>query len=776
MDPGDLTGGPGAGGPSGTETEKFSTPHSVRVGLKRELAFALKSQAEVSEFLGRTRLRKPPPSPFPAPDPSASSPAKKNRGRKKSSEFFPADARIFKTSAISVPENSPARVPVLARQFSARPGLSAETPIVVDDVDVPRGGIGNAALGRNVGLSPAPPPPHTNDLIVPGWLEQQVSRITRAGSKYVMQGVEADTFDVSRDGTANVAFSNANRSTRLSSPESVLDSIEGSSRDTSRQRTGGKITRKDNGLHKLVFMEDVLPEGTMLRYMVNGCPQLVGYAKDSGIFCTCCNEVISPSQFEAHAGQAQRRKPYNYIYTSNGVSLHELSVTLSKRRKLLDSENDDLCSICEDDGELVLCDLCPRAFHQACAGLSSVPEGDWHCQFCETMHQRENYVAYNDNARAAGRVPGVDAIDQILKRCILIVKLPDSRVGGCALCRSKDYAKSGFSQRTVLICDQCEKEYHVGCLNHHGMADLKEKPQGDWFCCAECITINKALQNVLSYEAQALPDKVLDVINRHNRKTSSFKDAIVASSDVSRAFPEQVLDVIERNNSKESSIKDANFDLGDMPINRAKILPDKVLDVSDQNYIKEISIKDTNVDLKWRLFKGKTASASDKLLLSRAVSVLHESFDPIISGKKGADLVTQMVFGRPWGQMDLQGMYCAILTLDSSVVSVSVLRILGSEAAELPLVATRKDYQGQGYFAALFACIGRLLASLKVKHLVLPATKESQTMWTQKFGFTKISLDQLYKLAQGIKIVNFEGTTLLHRTVSDLIPPAFGSR
>ncbi|XP_020594410.1 nuclear body protein SP140-like [Phalaenopsis equestris] len=73
---------------------------------------------------------------------------------------------------------------------------------------------------------------------------------------------------------------------------------------------------------------------------------------------------VSPSQFEAHAGHSQRRKPYNYIYTSNGVSLHELSVTLSKRRKLLDSENDDLCSICEDAGELVLCDLCPRAFHQ----------------------------------------------------------------------------------------------------------------------------------------------------------------------------------------------------------------------------------------------------------------------------------------------------------------------------------------------------------------------------------------------------------------------------
>ncbi|PKU83405.1 hypothetical protein MA16_Dca016514 [Dendrobium catenatum] len=455
-------------------------------------------------------------------------------------------------------------------------------------------------------------------------------------------------------------------------------------------------------------MEDILPEGTMLRYMVNGNPQLVGYAKDSGIYCTCCNEVVSPSQFEAHAGHAQRRKPYNYIYTSNGVSLHELSVTLSKRRKLLDNENDDLCSICKDAGELVLCDLCPRAFHQACAGLSSVPEGDWHCRYCQTMHQRENYVAYNDNARAAGRVPGVDAIDQILKRCILIVKLPDSRVGGCALCRSKDYAKSGFSPRTVLICDQCEKEYHVGCLKNHGWDELKEKPLGDWFCCADCISIHSSLQDVLSRGAQDLPDMVLDVIKRNDGKERSIRDAIV--------------------------------------------------------------------NLKWRLFRGKTASATDKLFLSRAVSVLHESFDPIIGGKKGVELVTQMVFGRWWDQMDFEGMYCAILTVDSSVVSVSNLRILGSEAAELPLVATKKEFQGQGYFAALFACIGHLLASLNVKHLVLPATDEAQPMWTQRYGFTKITMDQLHELAQGIKIVDFEGTTLLHRTVSDLLLTAVGNQ
>ncbi|MCL7034531.1 hypothetical protein MKW94_021000, partial [Papaver nudicaule] len=196
----------------------------------------------------------------------------------------------------------------------------------------------------------------------------------------------------------------------------------------------GRLTKKDVGLHKLVFEEGGLPDGTELCYYHRGQKLLEGYKRGSGILCRCCNDEVSPSVFEAHAGWASRRKPYLNIYTSNGVSLHELSVSLSKGRQFSRRENDDLCSVCADFGDLLLCDGCPRAFHRECVGLSDLPPGKWYCSHCQQMYQREKFCEYNNNAIAAGRVLEGDPIKQIYQRCIRTVKTQDVEVGGCALC------------------------------------------------------------------------------------------------------------------------------------------------------------------------------------------------------------------------------------------------------------------------------------------------------------------------------------------------------
>ncbi len=46
--------------------------------------------------------------------------------------------------------------------------------------------------------------------------------------------------------------------------------------------------------------------------------------------------------------------------------------------------NRNVCSICRDGGDLILCDNCPKSFHLRCLKLkdTDIPPGDWYCTTC----------------------------------------------------------------------------------------------------------------------------------------------------------------------------------------------------------------------------------------------------------------------------------------------------------------------------------------------------------------------------------------------------------
>ncbi|XP_027343821.1 uncharacterized protein LOC113856269 isoform X2 [Abrus precatorius] len=472
----------------------------------------------------------------------------------------------------------------------------------------------------------------------------------------------------------------------------------GMKHSTSRSKSQGRLTRKDLRLHKLVFEEDVLPDGTEVAYYAHGKKLLLGYKKGYGIFCTCCSSEVSASQFEAHAGWASRRKPYLHIYTSNGVSLHELSISLSKDRRFSTNDNDDLCSICEDGGDLLCCDGCPRAFHIDCVPLPCIPSGTWYCKYCQNLFQKDRHGEHNVNALAAGRIAGTDILEQINRRCIRVVKTVEVGHGGCALCSRHDFSKS-FGPRTVIICDQCEKEYHVGCLKDHNMQNLEELPEGNWFCSTNCSQIHSALTNLVACGEKNIPDSLLSLIKKKHEEKS--------------------LDIVD------------------------------------------------GLDIKWRVLNWKLdTSVETRKLLSKAVAIFHERFDPIVDSSSGRDFIPTMLFGRNIRGQDFGGMYCVVLTVNEIVVSAGIFRVFGPEIAELPLVATIADYQGQGYFQCLFSCIETLLGSLSVRNLVLPAADEAESIWTNKFGFTKLGQDEINNYKKFYHMMIFQGTSVLQKPVS----------
>ncbi|KRH32313.1 hypothetical protein GLYMA_10G044200v4 [Glycine max] len=449
-----------------------------------------------------------------------------------------------------------------------------------------------------------------------------------------------------------------------------------------KRSADGCTKRRDNDLHRLLFMPNGLPDGAELAYYVKGQKLLGGYKQGNGIVCGCCDIEISPSQFEAHAGMAARRQPYRHIYTSNGLTLHDIALSLANGQNLTTGDSDDMCAVCGDGGDLILCNGCPRAFHAACLGLQCVPDSGWQCLNCR------------DNA-GNGRESSI--VRPIMIRLTRVDKTPEFEMGGCVVCREHDFSVAKFDERTVIICDQCEKEYHVGCLRDIGLCELEELPKDKWFCCDDCNRIYVALQNSVAAGAEIIPASVSElIIRKHEDKGLCTYGAMN--------------------------------------------------------------------DIQWRILSGKSRYPEHLPLLSRAAAIFRECFDPIVA-ISGRDLIPVMVYGRNISGQEFGGMYCIVLIVNSVVVSAGLLRIFGRNVAELPLVATSRAHQGKGYFQVLFSCIERLLSSLNVEKLVLPAAGDAESIWTKKLGFRKMSEDQLSKHLREVQLTLFNKTSMLEKTV-----------
>lgn len=224
-------------------------------------------------------------------------------------------------------------------------------------------------------------------------------------------------------------------------------------------------------LSLLVEKNILLPRVKLIyKQKSDGHPIKEGSIVRDGIKCRCCNELFTLESFEVHAG-CSTQLPAAHMFLKDGRSLSQCLVELMGEKKPKDSlhvrlkknysdmESDSICSICNDGGDILLCDSCPSSFHNACVGLEATPNGSWYCPSCR-----------------------------------------------CSICDSGDYDPdiNQFTEKTVMYCDQCEHEYHVGCIRNKG-DQLTCCPEGCWFCSRGCSEIFQHLQELIG---KPIPTKV----------------------------------------------------------------------------------------------------------------------------------------------------------------------------------------------------------------------------------------------------------------------------
>ncbi|CAL4922042.1 unnamed protein product [Urochloa decumbens] len=164
----------------------------------------------------------------------------------------------------------------------------------------------------------------------------------------------------------------------------------------------------------------------------------------------------------------------------------------------------------------------------------------------------------------------------------------------------------------------------------------------------------------------------------------------------------------------------------------------------------------------WRLLSGTNGISEP--YMPQVIDILKDAF---AETAEDSDVFSDMVYAKDVdGEKDFRGMYCAVLTASTYVVSAAILKVRTEEVAELVLIATRNECRKKGYFLLLLKSIEAHLRAWNVNLLMAPVDSEMAPIWSEKLGFTILSDEEKKSMLESCPLVMFENLVLVQKSLA----------
>ena len=266
------------------------------------------------------------------------------------------------------------------------------------------------------------------------------------------------------------------------------------------------------------------------------------------------NQEITPSKEKESISEASPKE--------------EDKVILGKKVKREGAKkiNRELCSICRDGGNLLLCDYCPRSFHIECLKLKeeNIPEGKWYCPMCAPKIQKR--LEKNQNA---ANVPE----DQEKERKRLI-KNQKRRLWRLKKKEQLEAIKNSQQNDVILVNKQgntlidsfLKENVNIGTKNNTSSSYLNYINKMDKLPLLNskiCINITYTSLNEEEHPNKNLSLPLLfpipnDVLVNSQKKLSSLDEALNKISSIQKYLKEDNTKEKEKENVKENDENEIN--------------------------------------------------------------------------------------------------------------------------------------------------------------------------------------------------------------------------